>query len=320
MTLDSCEMLFFRQYLQHLQGDDSTDLVAGAAFAAGLEAARKAYFDEGMSEFDSVELGQLAIKERYGDHIPWATSLKTCSTMQDALINYFMEYPLGIDELVPLKLEDGTHAIEYSFIHELPFEHPDIPGMPIMIAGRADMLASYLGRIWVSDEKTTGQAFTKNWASQWETRGQFSTYCWGLRKNNIDVYGGLIRGVWIGKTGFKFQQTPTSRNNFMVHIWEKQMLEKVDSVLKKYKAWKESTQHPLEFFHGAWGDSCFKYFKPCAYQQLCRDKNSEQFLESQYTQHIWLPHEQRRVLLDDFLTEYGIGDSVTTTDFDGFKL
>lgn len=322
MALDSCESLFFRQHLQHLQGDESTDLVAGKAFASGLEVTRKSFFDQEITEFDAVELGRMALREQYGDHIPWEGNLKTCHRMEDALINYFMEYPLGLDELLPLKLEDGTHAIEYSFMHELPFEHPDIPGMPIMIAGRADMLATYLGRIWVSDEKTTGQPFTKNWASQWENRGQFTTYTWGLKKNGIDVYGALIRGVWIGKTGFKFQQTPTSRNDFMVKTWEKQMLEKLDSVLKKYKAWKASasTKHPLEFFHGAWGDACFKYYKPCPYLGLCRDKNSEQYLESQYTQHIWLPHEQRRVLLSTFLAEYGLEDAAIETDFGGFKL
>jgi hypothetical protein len=320
MELDSCEMSFFRKYLQHLNEEESTDLIAGGAFAAGLEAARKAFFDEGLSEFDAVLIGTSALEEHYGEHIPWATNIKTKERMKAALINYFMEYPLGIDELIPLKLQDGTHAIEYSFIHELPFEHPDIPGMPIMITGRADMLASYLGRIWVSDEKTTGQAFTKNWPKQWEARGQFTTYCWGLKKNKIDVYGALVRGVWIGKDSFKFQQLPTSRNNFMIAIWEQQMLEKLKNILEKYKRWKDSGKHPLEIFHGAWNDNCFKYFKPCPFQELCRDKNSEQYLESQYTQNIWLPHEQRRIPLADFLADYGIENSVPETDFSGFRL
>jgi hypothetical protein len=301
MEYDSCPMSFFRKYLQHLsKGQESTDLIAGRAFAKGLEVARKAYWNDGADPEEAISEGRDALWEDYGDHIS-SKPAKTVERMSTALELYFLEYPLGIDQVKPAKLEDGTYAIEYSFAHELPFQHPDIPDMNIIITGRADMLGEYAGKLWVVDEKTTGSAFTQDWGKQWDTRGQFSTYCYGLRRDNIQVAGAYIRGIYLGKTSIKFNECQSVRNEFQVQIWEHQMMLKVQQILDTYKAWKESGEHPLKYFFGAWNESCNKYFRACQFQDLCRDKNSEMWLDSQFDQYIWLPHQQQRLPLAEFI-------------------
>ena len=301
MEWADCPMAFFRKYLQHLsKGQESTDLIAGAAFAKGLEVTRKAYFNQDLPPEEAIALGISALFDAYGDHVPFK-GVKTVEKMAAALELYFVEYPLHCDMVKPARLQNGEYAIEYSFAHELPFAHPDIPDMNIILTGRADMLGEYAGRLWVVDEKTTGAAFTQDWAKQWDTRGQFSTYAWGLKKSGIEVAGAYIRGIYLGKAQIKFNECQSMRNSWQVEIWEKQMLSRVEAIIDTYIKWKASGLHPAEFFFGNWSSSCMKYFRPCSFQDLCRDKNSEMFLESQFDQYIWLPHLQKREQLDTFL-------------------
>lgn len=302
MKMDSCQMAGFRAHIQHLsKGYENTDLIAGKAFAHGLEVARKEYYNNGLSENEAVDLGVAAVYESYGDHVPFS-GVKTAGRMADTLELYFMEYPMATDVIQPAKLANDEFAIEYSFAHELPFQHPDLD-MPLIITGRADMLANYAGRLWVEDEKTTGSAFSKDWATQWETRGQFKTYTWGLRKDGIKVAGAFIRGISLQKTMTKFIDTQIVISEWETDIWEQQMLRKVANLLERYKAFKAGGGHPLEYFDGSWNTACMEYFKPCAYMALCRSKSAEKFIESEYTQEIWLPHEQERKNLDQYLGE-----------------
>ena len=309
MEFDSCFQSGFRKYIQHLSKGtgESTDLIAGGAFAKGLEVARKMYYDQGSDPEYAIETGVAALYDAYGDHVPFKEN-KSSYRMATALEQYFLEYPLGIDIVQPAKLANGNHAIEYSFAHELPIAHPDLEDFNIIITGRADMIGEYAGRLWCVDEKTTGSAFTMDWAKQWDTRGQFTTYAWGLQKDGIDVAGAYIRGVYLGKSNIKFNECQTTRNKFQIEIWEQQMLQKVNRIIELYKQFKETGGHPLQFFHGSWNESCMKYFRPCSFQDMCRDKNSEMFIESQYDQYIWLPHEQRREKLDVFLESIKVGE------------
>lgn len=299
-AFDSCEMAGFRKHIQHLSLSDNTDLVAGGAFAKGLEVARKAFYDDGVDEWEAVEMGQEALLEAYGDHAP-SKEAKSPSRLKTALEVYFIEFPMTQDIIQPVKLETGKYAIEYSFAHKLPFEHPDLPGKPLLITGRADMLIEYGGMLLVHDEKTTGSSFSKNWASQWDTRGQFSGYCHYLKKDGIPVKGAYIRGIYLGKTIIKFQDYATMRGDWQTDIWEKQMLQKVERILQKYQDWKDSNESPAEYFFGAWNEACDAYFRPCAFKNLCRNKNSENYLEHEFNQTIWLPHEQRQERLDVYL-------------------
>lgn len=300
MAFDSCPMAGFRAHIQHLGGGESTDLIAGGAFAAGLEAARKAYYNLDADENEALLAGSEALLEKYGDHIP-TKETKAPERMITALEMYFIEHPMSQDLVQPAKLENDEYAIEYSFARKLPFKHPDLPKEDLIITGRADMLVEYAGSLYVFDDKTTGAAFTKNWAQQWATRGQFTTYCNYLKKEGINVKGAYIRGIYLGKTNIKFMDAPSNRSDWECKIWEQQMLKKVERILEAYKQYKKSGEHPANYFNGAWGEACNKYFRPCSYMDLCKSELAEQYIESEYDQNIWLPHEQRRENLNTYL-------------------
>lgn len=314
---NGCLMKGFRQYIQHLNGEESTDLIAGGAFAKGLEIARKGYYQQDLSSSAAVEIGKEACWEQYGDHIPFGNSVKTRDRMVNTIDEYFITYPMETDLIQPVRLENGEYGIEYSFAHPLPVLHPEL-NIPLIFVGRADMLCKYAGKLWVSDEKTTGSSITANWASQWQTRGQFSAYCWGLRKDGINVAGAYIRGISLLKASTKFVDAQTIRSEWETNNWYQQMLEKLQDIVDRYKSMKvveleyaeakpadaKLATHPANFWPQAFNEKCFSYFRPCQFQDSCKTPSSEGLLYmNSGEQNIWLPHKHRRQKLQEFLDE-----------------
>lgn len=300
MDIDRCSISGFYRYILHLNSPESTDLIAGGAFAKGLEIARKAFYNDGHSQNHAVMLGAEALAESYGDHIPFSTSMKTKDVMIYVLEEYFQEYPMAVDHLQPLELVDGTLAIEYRMSEELPIRHP-VLGIPLTLVGRADMLGTYHGSNYVADEKTTGKAFTKTWGDQWHTRGQFSTYPYLLAKAGVPVAGALIRGVAIQKTKLTFQEIVSTRSVWQIDIWGKQMLKKIQAFADAYASWVKSGDHPALHFNGVWNDGCVPYGKPCQFQGLCRSDKEYKYIEGEHSQNIWLPHLHERIPLQDYI-------------------
>jgi hypothetical protein len=133
----SCPQRAFRQYMQHWKpAAESVHLVAGGAFADGIEAARRSFYEQGNSAEDSVAAGLAALIQRYGDFECPPDSAKSLERTAGALEFYFEQYPLGQDGAVPLKFADGRHGIEFSFAQPLPINHP-VSGDPILYTGRA---------------------------------------------------------------------------------------------------------------------------------------------------------------------------------------
>ena len=57
-TFRSCPQKFFRQYVEHWKPKaESVHLVAGGAFAAGIEEARRAFYEQGWWAQDSEAIG-----------------------------------------------------------------------------------------------------------------------------------------------------------------------------------------------------------------------------------------------------------------------
>jgi hypothetical protein len=65
--------------------------------------------------------------------------------------------------------------------------------------------------------------------------------------------------------------------------------------------------HPANFFRPSLNEACFKYFRPCQFQDACKTVSSEGMLDMTMDQNIWLPHLHKRMPLDEFL------ESLTTT-------
>ena len=300
-TIDACPMKAFRQYILHLSsGYESTDLIAGGAFAKGAEVTRKLFYNEGYGQDTAIEIGQQALYEAYGDHIPLEGSSKTAEIVATALEQFFWQFPMDADSFQPAKLKDGGYAIEHHFSIELPIKHPDF-GIPLHYFGRGDMLGTLDSQLLLEDDKTTGSYFDKNWASSWDTRGQFSAYCWALRKLGIPVVGALVRGISLHKTSIKFAETVTHRSQFMVDNWEVQFYKKLQAFIDCYVAYRDSDQkNPALYFNGAWNEACNAYFKPCYFKNLCISGGGEPYLADSYSQTIWLPHLQKQMDLDEY--------------------
>ena len=67
-TYRSCPHKAFRQYIEHWKpAAESVHLIAGGAFADGIEAARRAFYEDALSPQDAVALGLRALVEKYGD-------------------------------------------------------------------------------------------------------------------------------------------------------------------------------------------------------------------------------------------------------------
>src|ERR1700744_2495444 len=200
-TLRSCPQKFLRQYVQHWKPlAQSVHLIAGGAFASGIEAARNVFYVAGGSAADAEAEGLAALIKHYGDFECPADSAKSLERMCGALEFYFHNYPLGADGANPITLASGRRGIEFSFAEPLDVLHP-VSGDPILYTGRSDMIAERAGGVYVYDEKTTS-SLGASWGRQWEMRSQFTGYGWAAAKQGIKTHGSIVRGVSILKTKY----------------------------------------------------------------------------------------------------------------------
>jgi hypothetical protein len=204
-----------------------------------------------------------------------------------------------------------------------PILHPTLK-LPLLFSGRLDMLASYAGGIYMVDEKTTGSYFSKSWAAQWETRGQFTGYKWLGQQSGIPILqnlsGAIIRGICLPSStatnedtkqkfysnieSIKHQQAITARSQYEVDNWHRSMVSTVQHMLTQYTAYLEHGEtEPEKFFSGNWGSSCTDYGKGCPLIDTCKSINGERFLEGNYEQYIWRPEQHKRQLLSEYLEE-----------------
>jgi hypothetical protein len=253
-TFRSCPQRAFRQYMQHWKpAEESVHLIAGGAFADGVEAARRAFYEHGRSSEDSVGLGLAALVTRYGDFECPADSAKSLERTAGALEFYFENYPLGADGATPLSFPDGRRGIEFSFAQPLPINHP-ITGDPLLYTGRSDMIAEAYGGVYIYDEKTT-TSLGARWSRQWELRSQFTGYCWAAQQFDLNPQGVCVRGVSILKTKYDTQQVLTYRSPFEIDRWLEQVCRDLDRMIGMWRAgyWDFNLDHACTEYNGCPG-------------------------------------------------------------------
>ncbi len=303
-----CQTKTFYNHMMHLSsGKVSVHLHFGGAFAEGLEKARKAFYTDGKSEWEAVTIGQEAAVKYYGDFQPPDKSPKTSDRLWGLLEAYFFTYRLSEDSAPPVELADGTHGIEYSAMIELPYKHPELD-IPLFYTGRLDMLVEYNGMRLMLDDKTTGGYFSKTWAKSWDTRSQFTGYSWLLKESGIDVRGALIRGCAILKGSYKFAECVTTRSDTEVEIWEANLHRRVEEMLYAYAQYRNGTDSDKTDAGVTWksynqnaSNECNSFMRPCHYMDVCKNPKMEMYFPTEYAQHIWLPHEQRRMELGQYI-------------------
>jgi hypothetical protein len=264
-------------YFQHWKpAAESVHLVAGRAFAAGLEAARRAFYIEHLPPEEAIALGLGALWKEYGNWDPPEDEAKTAARMAGALEFYFHSYPLGADGAIP-RLFGDRHGIEFSFIEPLPINHPET-GDPILYSGRADMVAEAFGGLFLYDEKTTSR-LGPSWLTQWEHRSQFTSYCWGLRGHGIHPTGVVVRGVSILKEKYGTEQVPTYRADWEVDRW---LAQTVRDLRRMIECWKE----------GYWDynlDTACSEYGGCPLIRICKSPDPERWLPMYFHKRVWDP-------------------------------
>lgn len=275
----SCPRQFFWQYMHHYKKDSSVHLHAGKAFASGLEEMRKAYWNEGQDTETALARGLRKLLSDYGDFQRPSDSPKSAARMAGAMEYYHSAYPLGSDGADPVRLSDGSRAIEFSFALPLSqgLVHPET-GEPILYTGRTDQVVEWAGSIYVEDDKTTSQ-LGGMWANQWDLRSQFTGYTWGARQLWAGVTGALVTGIAIRKTGYDHARVPTPRPGYLVDRWHHQVLRDIQRAIECWQS-------------GEWDydldESCNAY-GGCPFKDPCKANDPQPWLDAGYVVRIWDP-------------------------------
>lgn len=292
----SCPQLMFRQYIEHWKPRvESVHLIAGAAFAKGIEKAREAFFVDGKSARESEGEGLKALLISYGNFECPSDSAKSPERMAGALEYYFDQYPLGQDGTSPLSFPNGKRAIEFSFATPLPINHPET-GDPLLYTGRADMIADFAGGSYVFDEKTTSQ-LGASWSRQWELRSQFTAYCWASRLAGIPVDGAIVRGVSILKTKYETQQVITYRPDWEVDRWLGQTVRDLQRMIEAWKTgyWDYSLDHACAEYGG------------CGFRQICKSQTPENWLPIYFEKKVWDPLLKKEMSVEEYEKSWEAG-------------
>lgn len=293
-TFRACPKKFFHQYLQHWKPlEKSVHLIAGGAFASGIEAARNAFYVEGCEAHDAEGAGLSALIKHYGDFDCPSDSPKSLERMCGALEFYFSRYPLGADGATPITLANGRRGIEFSFAEPLAIAHP-ATGDPILYTGRSDMIAERAGGVYIYDEKTTS-SLGPTWGRQWEMRSQFTGYSWAAKKQGIKTNGAIVRGVSILKTKYDTLEVPTYRSDYEIERWEAQVLKDIERMIR---CWKE------EYWDWNLDGACTDY-GGCAFTRVCKSDDPETWLPVYFRKAVWDPLARKELTVDEHEASWG---------------
>ena len=299
-TFRSCPQKMFRNYVEHWKPkSESVHLVAGGAFAAGIEAARRAYYEVGASAEDAAAYGMQALLAKYGDFSPPPESAKSLERTAGALEFYFDQYPLGHDGATPVKFPGGRQGIEFSFAEPLDFRHP-VTGDPILYTGRSDMIAEFAGGVYVYDEKTAS-SLGASWARQWEMRSQFTGYCWAAQQAGLEPAGVIVRGVSILKTKYDTLQAITYRSKMEIDRWYKQLHRDLG---RMQKCWEDG------FWDYALDGACNEY-GGCAFTQVCKSPTPESWLPMYFEKRVWDPLAHAETTVEEWEAKWEPGRNNT---------
>ena len=281
----SCPQKFALTYMQHWKPKtESHHLHGGGAFAKGLEATRRAFYQDHKDSDSSLQAGIHALLAAYGEFQPPDDSPKTAARMAGALEFYFAKWPLGSDPAVPALLGDRL-GIEFSFAQPLPLNHPET-SEPLIYCGRADQVCDFAGGRYVEDDKTASQ-LGASWSRQWDLRSQFTGYCWAARSTGIGVQGVLIRGISILKTKYDCAEAVSYRPEWQVERWLGQTLRDIQRAVRCWQDgyWDWSLDHACTEYGG------------CTFRQICLMQDPKPFLDLNFERKYWNPLTREETLL-----------------------
>lgn len=280
----SCPQLYYRTYFQHWKPiQESVDLVAGKAYAAGIEATRREFWERKNPDTDEcLAVGVQALITSYGDFEPPIGHVKTLDRMIGALDAYFLNYGFATDNIKPL-MQNDIPAVEFSFALPIPGTAHPTTGEPLIYTGRYDMLGTFNNALFVVDEKTTKQ-LGNSWINSWAMASQFTGYCWAAKEYGYPVAGAIIRGISILKTKYGHAESLQYRPQWVIDRWLVQLRKDVERMIRAWDA--NDWEYDLN-------TSCNNY-GGCKLVDVCSSQNPVRTLENNFVQRVWDPlaHEE----------------------------
>jgi hypothetical protein len=279
----ACPHKFYQEHILHrsLPGG-SVHLVFGAAYARGLEIARKEIYGKGTDVDLAIGLGIVAMYAEYGAFIPPEDSPKTPERCAQAIIEYFHVWDPLTDHIKPI-VKDGEAAVEFRFAIPIPgVLHPQT-GEPLLYAGRFDMFGQYNEMTLIVDDKTTS-SLGAQFMNKWRLRGQLTGYVWGAREWGYPVAGAAIRGLSILKGSFGNAEVLEMRSDFQVAAY---LLQLQRDARRMISHWNE--QHWDQVF----ADACESY-GGCTFQRLCTVSNPDEWADMYYIKRVWDPLDSEK--------------------------
>lgn len=282
----SCPEKFNLEFIHGLRPPGiSVDLHAGAAFATGIEAVRKAVYQKGRSLQDALAEGYAAYSIAWGDfEIPeFKRTAKTRDNTWYAVEQYFEKWSPLTDHFQPYYI-NGKPSFEWSFAIPLePCEEPTVvlpngtmgystydgrsgvfplhpSGDPWLYSGRFDMLGEYEGFPAFGDEKTTGGSISTGWADKWTLRNQFLGYRWAMRQHGMDCRGGVVRGIAILKTKIDLAEAFKTYSDDLEARWYEQL---------RRDMWRLRQAWDTGYFDLNLADTCTSYGN-CIFMDICQ--------------------------------------------------
>ncbi len=303
LAYKDCPWKFWLSYcLRRKPRGESIHLVAGGAFAAGIEAARKRWYDDGLRDQDlCLFAGLQALYSHHtipDEQIPDQHISKSAHRVAEALVMYCDRWPFATDALQPLKFAGaaGTvrSGIEFTFAIPLQIAHPDT-GNPLLYAGRCDMLAQYGERgNWGVDEKTS-KSLGAQWAGGFRLRGQFLGYAWAAREHGVPLSGLLVRGIGFLAGETRFEEALVYTPAYKIDRWYEETLEYIIEMIDCYKA--QQSGHSLGFKHNN-GSACASY-GGCAFTEPCDMRDGSRMLAEEYDENTWTPLRKLEAKVND---------------------
>jgi len=275
----ACPQKYFRTYFQHWKPiQESVDLVAGKAYAAGIEASRLEFFQKkNPSTEECISAGVAAVITEYGAFEPPEGHVKTLDRMIGALDEYFRNYGFATDLIQPY-FSNGKPAIEFSFALPIPGTSHPTTGEPLLYTGRFDMLGVFNGSIFVVDEKTTKQ-LGNSWVKSWAMSSQFTGYCWAAGEYGYPVAGAIIRGISILKHKYGHAESLQYRPKWFIDRW---LIQLAKDIQRMIRAWE------LDDWEYDLNTACNNY-GGCGLVDVCSSINPERVLEANFQKRIWNP-------------------------------
>lgn len=251
----------------------SPSLVFGGAYAAGMEAARRAFWIDKATFKDAKARARQAVIAEWGEEpVEGNKREKTRDSCIQAVECYLNAFPLDKSPYKPVEDDKMGIGIECDFSIPLPLK---VDGREVQYVGRLDMLIKQDGYYKIIDDKTTSR-LTGDWGSKFQLSPQQIGYAWAIRKLGYDLRQVLIRGVCVYKSQpMRTMDYPISISPFLTQEWENATTSLIKRIISD---WNQKDFQP---YHGACSDLTGKcpFYEHCLVGEAIRERILATFIE-----------------------------------------